>query len=170
MPATKRISEEAAVKRTGKGWTHWFSVLDRWRAFEKGHTTIAKHLREKHGVSGWWSQEITVTYERERGMRKQYQRAEGHYEISVSRVVRTTRPIALRAIADLKSRRGLFPREAGRATVEIEVTPKARGKAIVRVTHSRLASLRDAEALKRRWSRALDTLRTYLEGASTVAR
>jgi hypothetical protein len=29
-------SDKAVRKRTGKGWDEWFSILDEWKAPEKG--------------------------------------------------------------------------------------------------------------------------------------
>ena len=74
MPATKsifrRISDDAVRARTGKAWAHWFGVLDRFGLKEKGHTLAARHLREKHELSDWWAQAVTIRYEWERGLRR----------------------------------------------------------------------------------------------------
>ena len=44
-------------------------MLDGWEAASRSHTEIARWLREEHGVDGWYSQSITVGYERARGLR-----------------------------------------------------------------------------------------------------
>ena len=49
-----------SLKKTGHGLDHWFAVLDRFGAVEKGHTASARHLYEDHGVDGWYAQGITV--------------------------------------------------------------------------------------------------------------
>ena len=54
---------------TGKGHGEWFGLLDAWGATDHSHTEIARWLNAEHGVPGWWSQNITVNYERARGMR-----------------------------------------------------------------------------------------------------
>jgi hypothetical protein len=36
------------------------------------HKQIAEYLYEKHGLSGWWSQVVTVVYEQERGLREKH--------------------------------------------------------------------------------------------------
>lgn len=64
------ISDEAVEKATGKAWKAWFEVLDGWKADEKGHKATAAYLSEEHDLSGWWSQMVTVQYERERGLRE----------------------------------------------------------------------------------------------------
>ena len=44
-PAAKpTMSEAAFVKRTGHGLAHWFAVLDRFGAVEKGHTAILFYI------------------------------------------------------------------------------------------------------------------------------
>ena len=47
----------------------------------------ARHLYDDHGVPGWYSQGITVAYERARGARALNQRMSGDYEVSVTRTV-----------------------------------------------------------------------------------
>ena len=58
-------------------------------------------LHEKHELSTWWAQTVTVRHERERGLREKYERPKG-FEISVTR--RVTAP-ATRAF-DALSRPG----------------------------------------------------------------
>ena len=81
------VSDAKAVEKTGHGLAHWFEVLDRSGAVEKGHTAAARHLHDTHGVDGWYAQGITVAWERARGVRALNQRGDGAYEVSVSKVV-----------------------------------------------------------------------------------
>lgn len=92
------VSDATARQRTGHGLEHWFGVLDAFGAVEKGHTAAARHLFADHGVPGWYSQGITVAYERERGVRQVNQRCTGDYEVSVSRVVAAPAPELIRAL------------------------------------------------------------------------
>lgn len=87
VPVKGAVSDAKILERTGHDLTYWFDVLDRFDAIGKGHTAAARHLREAHGVDGWYSQGITVSYERARGLRALNQRASGTYEVSVSKVV-----------------------------------------------------------------------------------
>ena len=66
---TRRISDESVRAKTGRGWDEWFAILDGSDVKEKGHTAIAKYLRDEQGVSAWWAQAVTVRYEYERGLR-----------------------------------------------------------------------------------------------------
>ncbi len=81
------VSDAKALEKTGHALAHWFEVLDRLGAVEKGHTAAARHLHDTHHVPGWYAQGITVAYERARGVRTLNQRGDGAYEVSVSKVV-----------------------------------------------------------------------------------
>lgn len=87
MTDERRISDEAVRKRTGKSWSQWFGILDRWGAAKKGHRKAARYLGDRHGLEPWWAQAVTVRYERDRAGRPLHQRASGAYEITVSRVI-----------------------------------------------------------------------------------
>ena len=84
--APSGVSEKAVIARTGRGFEHWFAVLDAFGAGAKGHTAAARHLRDDLGVPGWHSQGITVAYERTRGLRAVNQTATG-FQVSVSKMV-----------------------------------------------------------------------------------
>jgi hypothetical protein len=85
-----QVSDESARKKTGFGLDHWFAVLDAFGAAAKGHTAAAAHLYNDHGVPGWYSQGITVAYERARGLRDVHQSCAGDFQVSVSKTVPTT--------------------------------------------------------------------------------
>jgi hypothetical protein len=85
-----QVSDEASRKKTGHGLDHWFAVLDAFGAATKGHTAAAAHLYNDHGVPGWYSQGITVAYERARGLRDINQACTGTFQVSVSKTVPAT--------------------------------------------------------------------------------
>jgi hypothetical protein len=85
-----QVSDESARKKTGQGLDHWFAVLDAFGADTKGHTAAAAHLYNDHGVPGWYSQGITVAYERARGLRDMHQSCAGDFQVSVSKTVPAT--------------------------------------------------------------------------------
>jgi len=66
----RKISEEAVMARTGKGWQEWLAILDAWGAPTQGHTRTAAYLLDHHGLSGWWAQAVAIRYEWERGLRR----------------------------------------------------------------------------------------------------
>ncbi len=98
------MSDAAFLKHTGHGLDHWFAVLDRFGAVEKGHTASARHLHETHGVDGWYAQGITVSYERERGVRAVNQRLNGQFEVSVSKTMNATTKQVVKAFSDARTR------------------------------------------------------------------
>ncbi|HYH28568.1 MAG TPA: hypothetical protein VEA19_07335 [Actinomycetota bacterium] len=98
-------SEQSVRKGTGHGWAHWLRVLDSWGATKKTHAAIAKHLREEMGVSGWWSQAVTMGYERARGMRAVNQSAAGVFYVSVSKTVPVPVRELFRAFVEPAARR-----------------------------------------------------------------
>jgi hypothetical protein len=98
------ISDASVLKKTGKDLAHWFAVLDKFGAVEKGHTAAARHLYETHGVDGWYAQGITVSYERERGVRGVNQRCDGAWEVSVSKTITATTAQLVKAFTDARKR------------------------------------------------------------------
>ena len=83
QPATRTAaargstSDEAILARTGRARQDWFALLEAWGGADRPHPEIARWLATEHGVDGWWSQEITVDYERAIGRRKVGQHADG---------------------------------------------------------------------------------------------
>jgi hypothetical protein len=110
QPATKpvttkgAISDAAVIRKTGRDLAYWYDVLDRLGAVEKGHTAAARHLYEAHGVPGWYTQGITVSYERARGVRAVNQRCDGDFEVSASKVMTTDAKTFVQAFTDARLR------------------------------------------------------------------
>ncbi len=81
-----RMSDEAVSAATGRDWSEWIAILDEYGAAKMKHAGIARLVAERHDVSGWWAQTVTVEYERERGLRDVHQTSRG-YEVSVSKTI-----------------------------------------------------------------------------------
>jgi hypothetical protein len=167
-------------QNTGKGWREWFSILDAWGANERTHTDVVRYLMEQHGVPGWWSQSITVGYERARGMRAKYQTAAGFFQVSVSK----TFPIGvgklfkafaetpqrnrwlergtLRVRTTLKNRSVRFNFRDGTSRVVVSFDPKGRSKTTVAVQHERLPDARAVEEMRGMWKDHLERLAKML--------
>jgi hypothetical protein len=103
-PVKGSVSDAKALEKTGHGLDHWFAVLDRFGAVDKGHSAAARHLFNDHGVNGWYSQGITVAYERARGVRAVNQRCDGHYEVSVSKVIAAPSTAIVKAFTEARRR------------------------------------------------------------------
>src|SRR5688572_6082563 len=61
------MSDEAVKKATGRDWAAWVKTLDAAQAHEKPHREIAAYVSSL-GTPDWWSQGVTVGYERIRGL------------------------------------------------------------------------------------------------------
>lgn len=77
---------------TGRPLEEWFALLDAAGAGDLPHREIARLLRDDHGVPPWWSQNVTVEYERARGRRVVGQDHAGVFYAGVTKTIR--RPAA----------------------------------------------------------------------------
>jgi hypothetical protein len=84
LAALAGMKDEAVAKKTGRTWKEWVGVLDRAGAAAWPHGRIAEHLHAI-GVGDWWSQMVTVGYERIRGLRERGQRRDGTFELNKSK-------------------------------------------------------------------------------------
>jgi hypothetical protein len=100
-PASKTTgadtSDAAVSEATGRTWTQWFAVLDAHGAANLPHKKVAAWLQSEHGATSWWSQTITVTYERRIGRREVGQRCGGSFGATASRTIAGTLDEALAA-------------------------------------------------------------------------
>jgi hypothetical protein len=78
-------SDEVLKARTGCTWERWVGVLDYYKADTMAHRDIAALVSQKFKIEGWWSQAVTVGYERIKGLRARGQRRDGSYEANRSR-------------------------------------------------------------------------------------
>lgn len=86
MVTAAGMSDEAVKAATGRDWAEWRTHLDAMGAAELAHIEIAR-LLSADGVPGWWSQMVTVGYERMIGKRALGQRCDGKFSASASRTV-----------------------------------------------------------------------------------
>lgn len=173
------IGSEAVEKATGKSWEQWFAVLDKANAIKLTHKEIAATLCEKHNLSMWWSRQIAVGYEQERGMRKVYQQPEG-FEISKSKTLPVSTLKAFKAWNNKNARdrwlgenitiRKATPGKSMRITwsdkktkVDVNFYEKGKNKCQVSVQHTRLSSATQAEKMKKYWAAALISLAEFLK-------
>lgn len=170
------VSEEAIRKGTGRGWDDWFRILDAWDGTSHTHTEIARYVNGEHGIDGWWSQSVTVGYERARGMRAPNERPEG-FEVSVSKTVDMPSMDAWRAFVEPKRRASWLDlglrmrtgtRTMGRSArfdapsegtrVNVLFDPKGDDRTVVTVTHVKLADAADVAAHRADWKERLGRL------------
>ena len=141
-PTRGAISNAAILKKTGHGLDHWFAVLDAFGSGAKGHTDRAQYLYDVHGVPAWYTQGVTVAYERARGLRVMNQSCTGRFQVTVSRAVAASLDEVVDALGNAK-RRAVWLRSADpalRAAMEAAFTgEKPRS---VKVKNPQNASLR----------------------------
>lgn len=163
--------DDAIRARTGRGWAEWVELIDAGPGRNAGHPAIARWVREQ-GVDAWWSQAVTVGFERITGLRLPGQMADGTFSVSRSRTLRWTEEGLRGAIEDdtrrtdfvpelqltPRSRPGVkSPRFAANrngepvGVVMFALDPVAGGRTRVTVTHERLASADDADRWKAWW-------------------
>jgi hypothetical protein len=173
------IGEEAVRNATGKGWEEWFEILERAGAPDIGHQNMARHLAETHGLTGWWSQMVTVGYERARGGRKKHETAEGFsisrsltLDVPVERMFAAWNDASIRdrwlgepgitvtTVTEPRSMRILW--KDGRTRLSVDFYPKGHRRSLVTVQHMKLADEAEAERMKEYWGRALVSLQEVL--------
>ena len=89
-------SEAAVLAGTGRTWDEWFRILDAADGTAMRHTDIARWLVAEHPITGWWAQNVTVGYERARGLRAVNQRPDG-FSVNASR----TFPVSVERLFDV---------------------------------------------------------------------
>jgi uncharacterized protein YndB with AHSA1/START domain len=167
------MSDASVSKRTGRTWAQWVRALDAAGALKKTHPEIAKYVSSL-GTPDWWSQTVTVGYERIRGLRDRGQQRGGGYEASKSRTFSVPVERLFDAFANARiRRRWLDPKvTVRRATphksvrlawgdgtpVQVGFTSKAAAKSAVAIQHQKLPDRSAADAMKRTWSEHLDRL------------
>lgn len=145
----------------------------------KSHKEIASWLSENYDISGWWCQMITVQYERERGMRKVHEKADGFeagksktyhfpiqniYEAWINPDLRKqwleTHEFEIRTSTEYKSIRITWPDETN---VAIYFYPKGDEKTQISVQHNKLENQEDVTKRKAYWHAQLLKLNKFLK-------
>lgn len=176
------ISDEKVKAATGCAWDRWVWALDAAKAYNWPHRQIAQYVHEKYDVPGWWTQTVTVGYERIRGLREKGQRRSGSWEASKSKTIDAPVSAVFRAFKQPKVRnawlpsrpvvRTAVPNKSLRMTwedgssVQVYLTPKGRSKSVVAVQHTRLPTKGDAERQKSFWAEHLGSLARQLQKQS----
>ncbi len=196
-----RFSEERVINATGKGWAHWFAVLDKFDCKEKGHKASAKMLESRHKIGPWWAQSITIEYEVVNGIREQTQRSDSLFGTDVQRSVNATidkcwelftTPKGLNSWFNKKTSvdlrvGGVYTGAGGDRCTYKRIVPKNRirmtwehpkhtqgslveinfaktgKKSIVRVSHTKIATKKEREDLKKAWQKVMDDFKKVAE-------
>ena len=173
------ISDATIKGKTGCTWERWVWALDRVAAHEWPHRDIAEYVHTKYRVAGWWSQTVTVGYERIKGLRAIGQRRDGQFEASKSRTFPVPVERLYRAWKNARTRARWLPgvtlviRTAApnrsmrmgwpdRTTVALWFTAKGTAKSQVSVQHLQLPDKDAATRMKEYWAERLGALAELL--------
>jgi hypothetical protein len=168
-----QYSDDAVRRNTGRGYREWFAALDEWGAAEREHGDIARWLSDEFGIPGWWCQNVTVEYERARGLRPLRGDRDGTHNVSASKTIAVPAEQVFEAFAgrwpELRERTAQPPRTArfdwedGATRVLVTFTAKGDAKTTVAVSHERIADEETADLLKAMWRERLADLKAELE-------
>jgi hypothetical protein len=174
------MSDAVIKEKTGCSWEKWVHALDYYGADKMPHREIAALVKEKYHVGDWWSQSVTVGYERIKGLRARGQRRDGSYEASKSRTFNVPVDVLYKAWADAR-KRGRWLKEpkvkvrtateaksmrldwTDGSIIAIGFYPKGAARSSVAVQHTKLPDRARADALKQYWAERLDALGEVLE-------
>ena len=171
------MSDDSVKKATGRDWPAWVKLLDAAGSAEKAHRDIAKYVSSL-GTPDWWSQMVTVGYERIRGLRARNQQRDGAYEAHKSKTFAVPVARLYKAFADTKQRAKWLDAKVvvkassanktmrismeDNTSVQIGFTSKSAGKSAVAIQHSKLPDKAAADRIKAWWGEQLGALANYL--------
>jgi uncharacterized protein YndB with AHSA1/START domain len=171
------MSDASVQKGSGRNWAEWVAILDKARAAEKPHGEIAAYVSSL-GTPGWWTQMVTVGYERIRGLRSKGQRRDGGFEASKSRTFHVPVETLFSAFANSRKRAKWLPVkiviESSALHKRMRITwddgtpvllgflSKGAAKSAVAVQHQKLPDKAAADAMKTSWSEHFDRLAELL--------
>jgi hypothetical protein len=173
------VSDAAVQRATGKSWDEWFTLLDAWHGTTHNHTEIARHVYETYGIDGWWAQNVTVGYERARGMRALHERPDGFsgnasktFPVSVERLFaafvepderdRWLEGIELRNRTSQPNKSARFDVLPEDGRLAVTFVAKGPDKAAAQLQQERLTDAEEVARWKAIWKEQLDRLAATL--------
>lgn len=174
LAALAGMSDASVKKATGCNWERWVAALDYAGAFDWSHRSIANYVRYAYKTPSWWTQMVTVGYERIKGLRAKGAQRDGGFEAARSKAIAASPQRVYRAFTDARVRKTWLPgvRPVLRKStpnrvvrmawddgsfVEAWLTDKA-GKTITRIEHRKLGSKADADGRRKFWTERLTAL------------
>jgi hypothetical protein len=174
-PSESEVSDAAIQRATGRTWAEWLQILDERGLEGFSHRETAAWLVAEHRIPGWWAQNVTVGFERARGLRAVNQTMDG-FTVSVSKTLDLPVEALYRAIVDEAERERWLPvgtlqlRTAtphktarfdfggGPSRVAVGFTPKGPDRATIALQHDHLAGSDDVERMRAFWRTAFADL------------
>ena len=178
-------SDDAVRRATHRGRDEWFALLDKWGAADREHRQIAAWLMDKHGVDNWWAQNLTVDYERARGLRVPGSSRDGTFSVSASKTVSVPLKRLFQAFMDTRLRNRWLPGadmrertsqpqrsarfewEGGPTRVNFGFTARGNATSQIALRHERLPTAKAAEKMEIYWHERLTALKALLEDVAS---
>lgn len=176
----REIGDAALKERTGRDWKGWKRALDADGCRKMDHKSIARHVHATYELNGWWSQMVTVGYERLAGLRERHEKADG-FSASASKTIAVDLGSLYRAWSDARQRRKWLGAEQlrsrtatankslrfdwsdGVSRVNVYVYAKGPDKSLVTVEHHKLPDAASVAKMKSLWRERLEALKSMLE-------
>jgi hypothetical protein len=171
------VKDATVQQKTGCTWRKWVEALDYVGAAALSHAQIARLVATKWQQSPWWSQTITVGYERIRGRRAVHERS-GGFAVTKSRTFAVGIDVLSAAFTPANRRlwlgdEAVQPRKsiAGKvarwkrsdgSAVEVNFVAKGTGKASAALQHDGLAAKADVERWRTFWTQRFAALAQWL--------
>jgi hypothetical protein len=169
------MSDAAITEKTGCTWEKWVKSLDYHGAENMSHRDIAQLVSKTYKVPSWWTQTVTVGYERIKGLRARGQRRDGSYEATKSRTFNVPVDALFDAWNDtrkrnewltgatVKVRSATKPKYLrldwnGNSIIAVGFLSKGSTKSSVAIQHSKLPDRATADSLRKYWSDQLENL------------
>lgn len=180
MSVDMPFPDETLRNQTGKDWQEWKAALETWGAAEKSYPEIMNYLAQEFGYNQWWSEGITVGYERMIARRASGHMNVGSHSASVTKainaninrvhtalVVELTRLQWLdRSIVRLRT--SLAPKSAtfddheANVIIAFNLSDEGDERTLVQVAATKLPTKESGDTWKAAWGPRLEKLAEYL--------
>ncbi len=175
------MSDATVKAKTGCTWERWAWALDRVQASTWTHREIAEYVHQKYKIPDWWTQTVTVGYERIKGLRAIGQRRGGEFEANKSKTFAMPVARLYRAFRDKRTRERWLPGVAltvrtatparsmritwpDQTSLDLWFTGKGAARSQVQVQHRRLPDKAAATRMKEFWTERLAALEALRPG------
>ncbi|MGE5804031.1 MAG: hypothetical protein ACM358_17430 [Gemmatimonadota bacterium] len=168
------MSDAVIKAKTGCTWERWTHALDYVGAHAWPHPKIAAYVHKTFKVPDWWTQTVTVGYERIKGIRVIGQRRDGSFEASKSKTFAVPLARLYKSWSDVKLRTKWLPDELtvrsatpqkymrivwpDATLIQLVFAKKGAAKSAVSVQHTKLPDRAAVTKLKAFWEERLKTL------------
>lgn len=168
------VPDDSVQTATGRSWDDWCEYIEALPVAAEGHGPVAKYLAAHADLDGWWSQAVTIGWERITGRRVPGQQTDGTFAANKSKTMVGDAESLRALIVDDEARDDLFPGEAtelrSKPTTKVlrvsmaegaalfSIDDKGDGRMRVGVQHTGLPDLGARDAWAGYWSAWLDAV------------